>query len=247
MTKVFVALSGGIDSTTVLAVACDRYMSEDVTAVSFHYGQRHEKEIEAAQRVAEAFGVKHEVIDMPMNRVSMLTDPSQEVPNVAYGDIVGVSPTYVPFRNGLMLAMLAQLAAPDPNSDDDAVIMIGCHAEDAENDAYPDCRLDFVGTMGAAIHIGTYYRVKVSAPLIELYKWEIVALGTSLDAPYELTWSCYKGEELQCGICPTCRARKQGFIGAGVGDPTEYADERTPDELAAADADIDAGDNIQAR
>lgn len=222
-TLAYVCLSGGADSATCLAIAVNAWGSENVRAVSFDYGQRHIKEAEAAEALCAHYQVAHQVHKINGMKKTMLTDVSAEVPNISYSDIVGVSPTYVPFRNGLMLSTLAMLASPQPNSDNEAVIFFGAHAEDAANDAYPDCRLDFVGAIGAAIYIGSYHRVRVRAPLIELTKAQVIGLGYQMDVPYELTWSCYKGEELHCGTCPTCRARKQAFNDVGVPDPTQYA------------------------
>lgn len=223
METAFVALSGGVDSTTALAIAVENHGYQNVRAVSFNYGQRHARELVAAAEITDYFGVPHQIIELPNIPRSMLTDPSAEIPKVSYNDIIGVSPTYVPFRNGLILATLASLAAPQPNSQDNAHIYFGAHAEDAANDAYPDCRLDFIGTMGSAIYIGSYHRVRVRAPLIEMQKYEIILKGDELQVPYGLTWSCYAGGEKHCGECPTCRARKSAFEEAGVDDPTEYA------------------------
>ena len=223
MDKVLVSLSGGLDSSTALAIAVHRHPNAEIQAISLDYGQRHAKEMDQAKLVAAHFGVAHKIIKLPNIPKSMLTDTSQSVPNCSYGDIVGVSPTYVPFRNGLMLATLASMASPQPNSDDNAFIYFGAHAEDAENDAYPDCRMDFIGTMGAAIYIGSYHRVRLHAPLIAMSKAEVVKAGTTYGTPFGLTWSCYKGEELHCGVCPTCLARKEAFRSADIADPTIYA------------------------
>lgn len=244
ITKGFVLLSGGIDSSTVLAHAIRDLDAQHVTAISIDYGQRHHREIQAAKKVAEYFDVAHEVHLIPGMPNVMLTNPDAEVPNISYKDIVGVSPTYVPFRNGQLISKIAAIAQHRVNQEIEAYeqqfgvkpvagstldwnarIYFGAHAEDAAGDAYPDCRLDFVGAMGAAVYIGTYHAVRLSAPLIEMNKAEIIRHGQILRVPYGLTWSCYKGERLQCGTCPTCRARRDGFIEAGVKDPTEYASE----------------------
>lgn len=221
--KAFVSLSGGLDSTTALMIAIANHQAHNVTAVSLDYGQRHGKEMLCAQTICKLLEVEHKIIQLPNIPKTMLTDRTAAVPDCSYSDIVGVSPTYVPFRNGLMLATLAAMASPQPNSDLNAHIYFGAHAEDAANDAYPDCRLDFIGTMGAAIYIGSYHRVRLHAPLIEMSKAEVVMKGTELWAPYAYTWSCYKGEDLHCGTCPTCLARKEAFVKAGVLDPTTYA------------------------
>ena len=231
-TRAFCLLSGGIDSSTVLAIAVAAFGAAKVEAVSVNYGQRHQRELSAAKNVALHFAVQHNIIyieDMPR---TALTDDTKEIPRVRYADIKGVSPSYVPFRNGQFLAKMAARASAwcveqeqgsNYAADRSAVIYIGTHAEDAANDAYPDCRLDFIGAMGAAIYIGTYHKVRVSAPLIESFKAEIITKGQALGVPWDLTWSCYLGAAQHCGTCPTCRARREGFQKAGIADLTLYA------------------------
>ena len=107
--------------------------------------------------------------------------------------------------------------------EDLVTIYFGAHAEDAKNWAYPDCTPEFIGAMACAIYIGTYKAVRVNAPLTYITKGQTIEWGTKLNVPYALTWSCYKGEELHCGTCPTCRSRKTAFAEAGVVDPTVYA------------------------
>jgi 7-cyano-7-deazaguanine synthase len=228
-TKAFVLLSGGIDSSTCLGIAMDKYGGTPggVEAVGIHYGQRHLKELECAAKLCDHYHIDQVVLRLGDQPKSMLTDAKAKVPNISYKDIVGVSPTYVHFRNGQMLSKIAAYASSQVNNKGpwtDAVILFGAHAEDAAGDAYPDCRLDFVGCMGAAIWIGTYGKIRLSAPLIELYKHQVVEWGTKLCVPYQLTWSCYKGEDLHCGVCPTCRARQDAFRIAEVIDPTQYAE-----------------------
>ena len=227
LTRAFVLLSGGIDSSTCLYYAKRDYGRHNVTAISIDYGQRHKKEMEHARQVCYYAGVEHEIHEVLGIPKVMLTDPSAEIPNKSYGEIVGVSPTYVPFRNGQLISRIAGIAAHWCTSHKtpalvEARIYFGAHADDAANDAYPDCRFDFVGAMAAAVYIGSYHSVRLKAPLIEMYKHEIVAAGHSLGVPWHLTWSCYKGEEKHCGTCPTCRARKDGFRTANINDPTEY-------------------------
>lgn len=218
----YVALSGGIDSSTVLGIAHDRHEG-NVVAVSFDYGQRHKKEIECARAICEAMGVLHMVVDLGTMPGSALTDASRDIPRVSYDEIQGVSPSYVHFRNGQIISKLAAIASADP-SGSDTVIYVGTHAEDAYNDAYPDCRLDFIGAMAAAVYIGTYHKTRLSAPLIEMSKTEVVKAGMKYLVPLNLTWSCYLGGKVHCGTCPTCRARKEAFAAAGVMDPTVYAE-----------------------
>lgn len=217
-TKGFVALSGGLDSTTVLAIAMDRHEGK-VEAISFDYGQRHNVELERAAQIAQYYDIRHRIIKLGDLPTSALTDVTRDIPKVSYGEIEGVSPAYVPFRNGQIISKLAAYASAD---DSPSVIYVGTHAEDAANDAYPDCRLDFIGTMGSAVYIGTYHKVRLSAPFIEISKTEVVTLANKLDAPLDLSWSCYFGGDEHCGVCPTCRARKEAFIFANVSDPTRY-------------------------
>lgn len=223
----YVLLSGGIDSTAAMARAI--YRHGVVRAVSVDYGQRHRREIQSAAAVAHYYDAPHEVLRLPMPR-TMLTDPSVEVPKVSYSEIVGVSPTYVPFRNGYMLAALTSLVAGrhlDPLAEDqrDVVLLAGMHAEDAAGGAYPDCTKDFTDATGQAIAIGTYGRIRLEVPFIEKLKADIIREGHGLGAPFHLTFSCYEGGEVHCGTCATCRARREAFQIAGVPDPTEYAAE----------------------
>lgn len=252
--KAFVLLSGGVDSTTCLAVAYEAF-NGNVEAISIDYGQRHVKEIECARSICDHYGINHGTIDLRgvMSGASvMLTDRSVDVPDISYDEIKGVSPTYVPFRNGTMLAALAahaqkyvneQIAEYADKHRSDHVggatqedvekatamakdlvgIYFGAHAEDANNWAYPDCTPEFVGAMANAIYVGTYFTVRLHTPFVNSTKSEIISKGSDLAVPYDLTWSCYKGEELHCGTCPTCRSRKQAFEAAGVMDPTSYA------------------------
>jgi 7-cyano-7-deazaguanine synthase len=226
----YVLLSGGVDSTTALARAIDLNGAEDVRAVSIDYGQRHKKELESAAKIAEHYAIPHEIMPISLPR-TMLTDPSIPVPHISYSEIVGVSPTYVPFRNGTMLSMLTSLIAgrhldptkkDDPDFNRDILIFWGAHADDAAGGAYPDCTLEFIGAMSCAIDIGTYHKVRVVAPFGAMYKDEIIRQGYKLGAPYDLTYSCYAGGDLHCGECATCRARKEAFRLAGVPDPTIY-------------------------
>jgi 7-cyano-7-deazaguanine synthase len=231
MSRAYVLLSGGIDSGTCLHVAHAQF--DDVHAISIDYGQRHKKEIAAAKKLADGLGVPHRTLDLSAIVPStMLTNANVEVPNISYSDIQGVSPTYVPFRNGLMLSAISsyvagkRVVAEKNNISGQALrewgIFFGAHAEDAQNWAYPDCTPEFIGAMANAIYVGTYRAVRLHTPLEWLSKKEIILLGDTLGVPWALTWSCYKGEEEHCGVCPTCRARRLGFQDAGVPDPTIY-------------------------
>ena len=250
MTKAFVAMSGGIDSTTVFHYAMGNY--DEVEAISIDYGQRHKKEADFAKETCRDFKVKHTTLKVnnlnPAN--TMLTDSNVEIPDIDYADIKGVSPTYVPFRNGNIMAQITAYAQAevkqriDAYADintmdvepsmadiehamtvhkDFATVLVGIHAEDAKNWAYPDCTPEFFGAMANAVYIGTYFTVRLSAPILFNTKEQIIKWGTELGVDWSNTWSCYAGGDKHCGTCPTCRARKAGFIAAGVYDPTEYA------------------------
>lgn len=217
-----------------------------VEAVSVYYGQRHKKEMDYARSTCEKLGIKHSILDVGAllrGDSVMLADDSRgkvDIPNIDYADIKGVSPTYVPFRNGLMLSALTAHAQkwvneqnkiydPATGGDDilglkaQAGIYFGAHAEDAHNWAYPDCTPEFIGAMANAIYIGSYMQIRLHTPIQWCQKAGVVELGESLGVDFANTWSCYKGEEYHCGICPTCRSRRQAFIAAEVTDPTRYA------------------------
>lgn len=222
--KAIVLLSGGIDSSTAFFMAAEEYGRQNVGAVSVDYGQRHNIEMVAAKKVANFIHAPHAIIGMP-SFPSKLTDATADIPKVSYSEITGVSPTYVPFRNGLMIAHLAALA----DACGAEAIYHGAHLGDAAGNAYPDCTLEFIGAMAAAVKIGTYDKVRLRAPLIELTKKQIIEMGDILDVPYHLTWSCYRGGEIHCGECSTCIARHQGFVDAGMIDPTVYATPPKPE------------------
>lgn len=260
--KAFVLLSGGLDSTTCLHKAIFDYAPEYTTqslrsivelgaddpvfwveAVSIYYGQRHKKEMDYAASTCERLRIKHTILDVGAllrGDSVMLTEDSRgkvEVPDISYADIKGVSPTYVPFRNGLMLSALtahAQKWVNEQNQKRELVgafdeqiqagIYFGAHSEDAHNWAYPDCTPEFIGAMANAIYVGSYMQIRLHTPLEWLNKAGVVSLGDRLGVRFEDTWSCYKGEELHCGKCPTCLSRKEAFDHAGVNDPTVYAE-----------------------
>lgn len=223
----FVLLSGGLDSTTALYLAKQQF--KEVRAISIDYGQRHRKEMDHAKSSCGDLSIPHSVIKLPgIVPKTMLTDKKAKVPNISYDQIVGVSPTYVPFRNGLMLSVITSYihgtlineGRDTPGTEH--ALFFGAHAEDAKNWAYPDCTPEFVGAMANAIFIGSYQRIRLHTPFIWHSKAEIVTIGDKLGVNWKFTWSCYKGERFHCGICPTCRARKTAFQDAGVADPTRY-------------------------
>lgn len=219
--KTLVLFSGGIDSTTLLAKAVRE--RESVEAITIQYGQRHEEqELRTSRKISRYYGVDQNIVDLKniftSDRNSVLLHKEKEMPHVTYQEIKGVSPTYVPLRNPVFIVVSAAIGMMKEYDE----LWVGVHAEDAINDAYPDCREDVIGSLASAIHIGSYYKMRVKAPLQYMLKKDILEYGEKLDVPYELTYSCYKGEELHCGECPTCKARRKAFIEAGIKDPTEY-------------------------
>ena len=201
--KALVLFSGGLDSTTCLALAVEKYGADEVLALSVSYGQKHTKEIEAAKAVAAYYGVKLKTLDLAAifadSDCSLLHGSSQEIPTDSYAEQLietngtPVS-TYVPFRNGLFLSSAASIA-------------------------YPDCSQEFNDAINRAIRLGSGQQLRVEAPFVGRTKADVVAEGLRLHVPYHLTWSCYEGGEKPCGLCGTCRDRAAAFAANGVADP----------------------------
>ena len=222
--KALVLFSGGLDSTTCLALAIEKYGADDVLALSVSYGQKHTKEIEAAKAVAKHYGVKLQTLDLAEifadSDCSLLKGSTQEVPKESYAEQLEETngkpvSTYVPFRNGLFLSSAASIAL----SHGCEVIYYGAHADDAAGNAYPDCSQEFNDAINTAIYLGSGKQLRVEAPFVGKTKADVVAEGLRLHAPYELTWSCYEGGEKPCGLCGTCRDRAAAFAANGVSDP----------------------------
>ncbi len=222
--KALVLFSGGIDSTTCLALAIDKYGSENVIALSVCYGQKHSKETEAAKKIAEFYKVEHIFLDLSLifqySDCSLLKGSDKEIPHESYAkqlEKTSGAPvsTYVPFRNGLFLASAASIAISKICS----VIYYGAHADDAAGNAYPDCSSVFNEAMSAAVYEGSGRQLKIHAPFIGLSKADVVKTGLKLKVPYELTWSCYEGGDKPCGVCGTCIDRQNAFKLNGMEDP----------------------------
>lgn len=227
MKKALVLSSGGVDSTTCVGIAVKDVGSENVSTVSVFYGQKHNKELECADKVAEFYNVKHYVLDLSnvlqYSNCSLMKNSTEEIPMMSYAEQIekngeGKVSTYVPFRNGLMLSAVAALAQ-SIYPDDDVDIYLGAHADDAAGRAYADCSEEFTSAMNTAIVIGTYGKVRVVAPLVNLNKAGVVKLGLSIDVPYKYTWSCYAGGDKPCGHCGTCIDRAKAFEANGIADP----------------------------
>ncbi len=231
--KALVLASGGVDSTTLLAMAVREFGAENVYALSVLYGQKHEKELRAARAVAEYYGVEQRFLDLSTifseSDCSLLAHSSEGVPESSYADQLAQSDghpvsTYVPFRNGLFLSAAASMALSLGCSR----IYYGAHHDDAAGSAYPDCSEAFVRSMARAIDEGTGGELAMEAPFVTWSKADIVSRGLALGVPYELTWSCYEGGEAPCGVCATCIDRIRAFELNGVVDP--LMERKTNDE-----------------
>lgn len=227
MKKALVLSSGGVDSTTCVGIAVKDVGAENVSTVSVFYGQKHNKELECADKVAEFYNVKHYVLDLSnvlqYSNCSLMKNSTEEIPMMSYAEQIekngeGKVSTYVPFRNGLMLSAVAALAQ-SIYPDDDVDIYLGAHADDAAGRAYADCSEEFTSAMNTAIVIGTYGKVRVVAPLVNLNKAGVVKLGLSIGVPYKYTWSCYAGGDKPCGHCGTCIDRAKAFEANRISDP----------------------------
>jgi 7-cyano-7-deazaguanine synthase len=219
--KAVVLLSGGLDSATVLAIA--RNQGYECYCLSLDYHQRHVAELKAAERVAAALGAKaHRTaqLDLSMFGGSALTDNHIDVPEAP---TQGIPVTYVPARNTIMLSLALAWAEVLESQD----IFIGVNALDYSG--YPDCRGEYVKAFQSMANLATKSAVEgktitVHAPLIDMTKAEIIRQGTALGLDYGLTVSCYQADEAgrACGLCDSCRFRREGFAKAGVPDPTAY-------------------------
>lgn len=227
MNKAVVLSSGGIDSTTCLAVALNKFGRNNVCTVSIWYGQKHSKELESAKKISQYYQVPHYELNLSEifkhSNCSLLQNSTESIPDKSYAQQIaengeGKVSTYVPFRNGLMLSAVASLALSIyPN--DKIWIYIGAHADDAAGEAYPDCSPRFVDHMSDAIYYGSGNQIEIAAPFVNCNKAEVVKTGITLNVPYELTWSCYKGGEYPCHTCGTCIDRETAFKLNGVSDP----------------------------
>ena len=215
MRNSLIALSGGVDSTTLLY----EYREEIACAVGFDYGSKHNaRELAAAKAICRELEIPYLIIPLAFIGEYFRSDLLLSGGEMQLGDYSeeNMSSTVVPFRNGIMLSVLAGLA----ESRDLQQVLIANHFGD--HAIYPDCRESFVKPMGEAITAGTSNGVKLVAPYTGLTKAEIVARGTRLGVTYGKTYSCYQGGERHCGRCGTCRERHDAFVANGLEDPTLY-------------------------
>ena len=218
--KTVVILSGGLDST-VLAYKLARD-GDDLLCLTFDYGQRHRKEINAAQLTAQDLGFPWRSVDLTslghLLKGNALSDSDVCVPEGHYADAT-MQKTVVPNRNAVMLACAFAVAAARGYER----VALGVHGGD--HFIYPDCRPEFIQAFEQMERqaLGEWWSVGLYAPFVNLTKVDIVKLGTGLQVPFADTWSCYNGGELHCGVCGTCVERKEAFMLARVPDPTPYA------------------------
>jgi len=229
--KAIVLLSGGLDSATTLAIArSDCFLCH---ALTFRYGQRHQREIEAAQKVAASLGaVEHRVIDIDLAAFggSALTDSKIAVPKDRVSLETGgdIPPTYVPARNTIFLSYALAWAEVLGAFD----IFIGVNSTDYSG--YPDCRAEFIAAFEKTANLATAAAVKgagryrINTPIIDMTKAQIILRGTELGVDYSLTHSCYDPDSWgrSCGRCDSCRLRLKGFAEAGLKDPIDYCNAR---------------------
>ena len=217
--KVIVLLSGGLDSVTALYHARENH--DVIATLSFDYGSKHNHcELPMAAYHSKKLNIPH--IILPLTFIndyfqSSLLKSGGEIPEGDYA-AENMKQTVVPFRNGIMLSIVGGFA----ESNGAEGIVIGAHAGD--HFIYADCREIFLAAMSAALREGTDAKVEILRPFVEMNKEAIVRRGAELGIDYSQTWSCYKGEQLQCGVCGTCVDRKKAFQLAGIQDPTEYTE-----------------------
>ena len=231
--KAVVLLSGGMDSTTVLAQAAAK--AYEIFALTMQYGQRHEAELQAARKIAQTFHVaKHLVFPIPLDMFggSALTDSTIPVPLERQAG--RIPSTYVPARNTIFLTLALAWAEVIRARD----VFIG--ANDVDYSGYPDCRSEFFSKFSELAQYATRAgvegdRFRIHAPLIGMRKAEIIQTGVKLGVDYAMTVSCYQAdaEGRACGQCDACRLRRQGFRDAGVDDPTRYRQGRIRTDPAA--------------
>jgi len=223
MSKAVVLLSGGLDSSTTLGIAVEE--CEELHALTFLYGQKHEKEIRSAKKLAEHYSVQeHKFLDIPLSEIgkSSLLEGGEDIPKHHEEEIGEEIPsTYVPARNIIFLSYALSYA----ESVDADAIYIGATARDYSG--YPDCRPEFYDAFEKMAAKGTKRGVEgdpisIEYPLIDFTKGEIVKKGDEIEVPFHLTWSCYRGEEKACGECDSCKLRLKGFEEAGLEDPIPY-------------------------
>ena len=223
MKKAISVLSGGLDCTVATSVFKDDF---EIHAITFDYGQKaFKRELRAAKEICNKMGWTHEVIDIPwlaqISNSSLNTD--EDIPEPSESDLDNLeksaqsaSSVWVPARNMVFTSIAVSYA----ESIGAEKIIVGWDAEEAAT--FPDNSKEFLETFNELIDVGSPDKIKIEAPLIELNKEEIVKLGLNIGAPIELSYSCYKGSDKQCGVCESCMRRKRAFKSLGIKDESEY-------------------------
>lgn len=220
MRKALVLLSGGLDSSTALYVAKEQGFNE-LYAITFLYGQKHDKEIEASKAVAKAAGVKeHQFVQLMLNQWGSCSLTNEKM-DIDDGNIhcTTIPNTYVPARNMVFLSVAASYA----DALDIADIFIG--VSEVDYSGYVDCREEFIRSMEQTINLGTVLgaekkqKITLHTPFMHMTKAEEICWGTRLGVDYGLTWTCYRGGEKPCGTCDSCLLRTKAFEEAGIKDP----------------------------
>jgi 7-cyano-7-deazaguanine synthase len=217
MTKIIVVYSGGLDSFTLLNEAIRS--GKDVSALSFDYGQKHSKELHFVENFCSQESIDSKIVDVSsikeLFQGSSLTDEI-DIPKGHYEDD-SMKSTVVPNRNMILISLALGYAVTKEAEE----VWFGAHAGD--HAIYPDCRPEFVEKMDAVARIANYSPVAVKAPYIAMSKTEILAIGLNMQLDYGLTWTCYEGKELACGICGACHERLESFAANNVIDPIKYS------------------------
>ncbi len=223
MKKAIAVLSGGLDCTVAASVYAKEY---DIHAITFNYGQKaFEQELKASKAICEKMGFTHSVIDLDwLAEISTSSlNTSEDIPELDFDDLddaekssQSASSVWVPARNTVFTSIAASFA----ESIGAEIIIVGWDKEEANT--FPDNSKEYLESFNELFKVGSPINIEIKAPAIDLDKYEIVKLGFEVNAPMELSYSCYKGAEMHCGVCESCMRRKRAFIKAGVNDLTEY-------------------------
>lgn len=217
MTESVIVMSGGMDSTVLLADALEK--NKNVTAISFDYGSKHnDRELPMAQATCKKYGVDHRIIRLPFIDElfsSSLLRSGEDIPDGAYNE-KSMESTVVPFRNGIMLSIAAGYAESAGAEE----VLLGSHSGD--HFIYPDCRPEFNEAFSRAVYLGTGEKVHIRFPFSDMDKRDIGDLGRTLGVDFSMTWTCYKGGNIHCGTCGSCDERKYALRHDEGLDVTEY-------------------------
>ncbi len=221
--KAISVLSGGLDSTVATSVYADKY---EITAITFNYGQQSlKKELEHAKMLCEKLNMKHVIIDLPwLNEISNSTlTTDDEIPKVKDEELDNIEKSietaksvWVPARN----TVFCSIALAYAESIKAEIIIVGWDYEEAIT--FPDNSKEYLNAFNETIKYGSFDDIEIKAPLIDMNKEDIVKKGVEVNAPMELSYSCYSGNDEHCGVCESCKRRKRAFIQANIQDPTKY-------------------------